>query len=197
MRDLAWKPLAFLMPLADALSANAAEAEKISTRLRHDSWRKKVVKMMDSPGQGEAHKFFKGPSGWVTTQTTADKNGTCVELDEEEVDTTGDAAKGSPQDHLCARKQVWHKTWGIDSDTPAPTPCLPQVSPRDVRALPRPSPDDVETVARKFKQRTSICCEGLHPRQFGLLSDSTLSMLIFLWQAMLVVGRPPSIVATI
>ena len=42
-----------------------------STKLRHKSWKEKVVDMMASPGQGEAQKFVKGPACWTKACTTS------------------------------------------------------------------------------------------------------------------------------
>ena len=118
---------------------------------------------MVSPGQGEAHKFVKGPSGWakacVTNIVVPGSSLAQAANDEEGVYEEPDGgcfdAFGSPQDHVKARERFWHPVRGIDGDAAA-APSLPPISPDDVRAIAKPDPAAIRKVAAKFKTRASF-----------------------------------------
>ena len=68
---------------------------------------------------------------------------------------------------------------------------------RFLESLRFPAPSELRRMALKYKKRTSVGVDHLHPRHYGFLSDEALQCLITLWRWMLTLGSPPEVVSTI
>eukprot|EP00959_Pyramimonas_sp_CCMP1952_P441157 9235689-Pyramimonas_sp.AAC.1 len=69
------------------------------------------------------------------------------------------------------------------------------MSPDDLDLLVMPTPAQIRKVASRFKVRTSVGCDWLHPRHVAQLSDDCLRCPIALWRTMLRLGRPPTLLS--
>ena len=74
---------------------------------------------------------------------------------------------------------------------------FPSFSGEELDEIEIPSPDELRRLSRKYKKRTSIGTDWIHPRCVALLSDSALLAMTFLWRVMLLHGQVPAAIATI
>ena len=183
IRDLVWAPLETIKQLEHDTHVLASQFEQEAAKQRHDSWCQRAAEMLASPGESEAHSFIKGPVCWSNACDTL------LQL--------GCEPKGSPQDHLQARELEWHTIWGLDDDEPPLTPEVLHVSPHELDELVFPDPSETRKLAKKFKVRTSIGSDWLHPGNVALLQDATLLQLVQLWKMMLLAGVCPKRIVVI
>eukprot|EP00959_Pyramimonas_sp_CCMP1952_P242274 5063892-Pyramimonas_sp.AAC.1 len=65
-------------------------------------------------------------------------------------------------------------------------PCLPlnfpPFPPDCLASLPRPPLDKYRQMCRRYKARTSVGLDSMHPRRHALLSDSSLLALFGIWR---------------
>eukprot|EP00959_Pyramimonas_sp_CCMP1952_P080617 1684620-Pyramimonas_sp.AAC.1 len=88
-----------------------------------------------------------------------------------------DAPVGAPQHHLNTREVAWHAIWEPMQEHPD-DPCraldFPPLPPDCLASLPRPSLDKCRHMCRRYKARTSVGLDSMHPRHHAQLSDSSL-----------------------
>ena len=161
----------------------ASALERAASSRRYQSWTSGAVKSVQGGGSA-AHKFVKGSVDWAAFQTMRDP--------------TPDVPVGTPEHHLKAREEFWHDLWeplqGLPDD-----PCLglsfPPVRPEDIASLPRPSLDRYRQMCRKYRPRTAVGLDGMHPRHHSQLPDASLIVLFGIWRAVLRLGRFPPVLS--
>ena len=132
------------------------------------SWQKLSIEDCYSDCASRVHRFLKGPVPWTSFD---------IEI--------GD---GGPPRHADSRASKWHEAWRVSGVKPVVK------WPRAVDIPMQSRSDDVGELRRAsatFKKRTAIGAHWLHPRQFSLLSDGILLLLLWVCRMMLALGCIP------
>ena len=128
-------------------------------------------------GAAAIYRWIKGPQPWTAFEVEIDQAG----------------GLGTPQGDANARAAVWHRIWGVDSETQTCTWPSEQLMSDGMEF--NCTVQDVREAAATFKVRTAIGSDDLHPRHLAVLGDETLEVLISLWKAMVCTARVPECIS--
>ena len=143
-------------------------------------WRHWVDEQL-AKGAGALHRFTKR-QGLNADEAVATVNGPSLKI----------------SDVLSSDRAVWAPIWGkFDGSARAPwrTDFDPNAS--WVATLPRLTAGDLKAASSKFKRRTGLGCDSVHPRTIGWLSDNLLNALADFFVVLENKGIWPSAVRTI
>eukprot|EP00959_Pyramimonas_sp_CCMP1952_P414792 8690588-Pyramimonas_sp.AAC.1 len=105
-----------------------------------------------------------------------------------------DPPRGVAAYHLTAREHFWRGMWGpmppVDqSSDPCGGLSLPPVLPDGLASVPLPLLERHRKMSRRYRARTSVGLDWIHPRRRAWLSDESVLSLFKLWAAILRLGR--------